>query len=173
VEAGDLEGALRLLDLGIAQNPDDWILPYMAGWECFHAGEFARASEYFAAASEIPGAPYLISRNRAGAIARSGNIREAYRLWRELYEDPNSDETTRVAAEKQVRELHIQIDLQEIHQAVDRYRERHGRFPPSIGDLVAGGLLSGEPRDPDGNPYGYNPNTGKANSVAGRILGDR
>ena len=33
VEARDLPGALRLLELGMERNPGDWILPYIAGWE--------------------------------------------------------------------------------------------------------------------------------------------
>ncbi len=173
VEAHDLDGALRLLDMGIERNPDNWILPYIAGWECFHAGRFDTASGYFTRASEIPGAPDLIARNRAGAVARSGDIVAAYRLWRELYEDPDIDDTTREVAERQVRELHIQIDLQAIHRAVADHRDRYGYFPGSMQDLIARGLLDGERLDPDGDRYIYNPSTGEAGSAAGRILGDR
>lgn len=173
VEAHDLDGALRLLELGMKRNPGDWILPYIAGWECFHAGEYGKASEYFATASAIPGAPGLIARNRAGAVARSGDVHEAYRLWRELYEDPDIDDTTRAVAERQVRELHVRIDLDAIREAAVAYRARHSRWPDRLDALVAGGLLPGMPRDPDGNPYSYNPATGEAGSSAGRILGER
>ncbi len=173
VEANDLDGALRLLDLGIERNPDNWILPYMAGWECFHAGRFAQASGYFAHASQIPGAPDLIARNRAGAVARSGDITAAYHLWRELYEDQDIDDTTRAVAKRQVRELHIQIDLQAIRRAVADHRDRYGTLPASIQALVAQGLLPAERLDPDGGRYSYNPSTGEAGSQAGRILGER
>ncbi len=173
VEAHDLDGALRLLDLGIERNPDDWILPYIAGWECFLAGKFGQASAYFAQASEIPGAPDLIARNRAGAVARSGDIHEAYRLWRELYLDPEMDDTTRAIAERQVRELHVRIDLQEIRTAAAAYRSRYEHWPAGIDALVAEGLLPGMPRDPDGRAYTYNPATGDADSPADRILGER
>ena len=173
VEAHDLDGALRLLDLGIERNPEDWILPYIAGWESFHAGRFGKASDYFATASKIPGAPDLIARNRAGAVARSGDLGEAYRLWRELYLDPAIDDTTRAIAERQVRELHIRIDLQAIRAAAASYRSRFDRWPPGIDNLVAEGMLPATPRDPDGLPYAYNPATGDADSPAGRILGDR
>jgi tetratricopeptide (TPR) repeat protein len=173
VEAHDLPGALRLLDLGMERNPDDWILPYIAGWESFHAGEFGKASDYFAKASQIPGAPDLIARNRAGAVARSGDVGEAYRLWRELYEDPEIDDTTRAIAERQVRELHVRIDLKAIRAAVSAYRSHYGRWPAGIGTLVSEGLLPNRPRDPDGQPYAYNPATGETDSSANRILGDR
>ena len=33
VEARDTDMALGLLDKGIAANPRDWLLPYLAGWE--------------------------------------------------------------------------------------------------------------------------------------------
>ncbi|MBD3868429.1 MAG: hypothetical protein IFK94_09930 [Acidobacteria bacterium] len=173
VEARDLPGALRLLDLGMERNPGDWILPYIAGWECFHAGEFGKASEYFAKASGIPGAPDLIARNRAGAVARSGDLGKAYRLWRELYEDPEIDDTTRAIAERQVREFHVRIDLKMIRGAVNAYHSRNGRWPAGIDVLVDEGLLPGLPRDPDGLPYVFNPATGNVDSSANRILGDR
>jgi tetratricopeptide (TPR) repeat protein len=173
VEAHDLAGALRLLDLGIERNPDNWILPYIAGWESFHAGNFDKASTYFALASEIPGAPDLIARNRAGAVARSGDIHEAYRLWRELYLDEEIDDATRAVAEKQVRDLHVRIDLEAIRYAVADHRDRYGYFPGSVQQLVERGFLPGRPLDPDGLPYTYNPATGEVGSMANRVLGAR
>ncbi len=172
VEAHDLDGALRLLDLGIRRNPDNWILPYVAGWECFHSKRYEQAGEYFRRASEIPGAPDLIARNRAGAVARSGNLDEAYECWKELYENPESDDTTRAVAKRQMRDLHVKIDLRTLRKAVEAYRERNGRWPPSLRSLTAGGILPRLPADPDGNPYRFNPSTGEVSTSAHRILGD-
>jgi tetratricopeptide (TPR) repeat protein len=172
VEARDLEGALRLLDLGISRNPENWILPYVAGWECFHADRFEQAGEYFRISSNIPGAPDLISRNQAGALSRSGDLAAAYTLWRDLYEDPDSDATTLVVAERQMRDLHVKIDKKTIQDAAREYRDDTGHWPASLQAMVTAGLMSRVPADPDGNDYPYDPATGQAGSSDYRILGD-
>ena len=65
VENGDLEGGLALLDQGFVANPDKWILPYLAAWECWLAGEPERSAGYFELAAEVPEAP----------ATRSGSLR--------------------------------------------------------------------------------------------------
>ena len=105
VEAHDLDGGLRLLDRGFEQNPDRWILPYLAGWECSHAGRFDRAADYFARAARVPGAPAFVTRMRAGMFARSGNLDEARAAWREVWDDPRSDAAARAIAERQMKAL--------------------------------------------------------------------
>jgi len=172
VEARDLDGALRLLDLGISRNPDNWILPYVAGWECFHADRFEQAGRYFQISADIPGAPDLIARNHAGAVSRTGDMGEAYRLWRDLYEYPESDATTLVVAERQMRDLHVKIDKKTIHDAALAYRATTGDWPASLQMLATQGLMSRVPVDPDGNPYSYDPASGQAGSPDHRILGD-
>ncbi len=171
VEAKDLEAGLRLLDKGFANNPDEWVLPYLAGWECYHAGRHRQAAEYFAKAAAVPGAPRHVARTHAGVLARAGDERSALRLWRELLEDPNSDAATRAIAERQLRALTVQLHLRELEGAVAIFREQKGRLPATLEDLVRAGILRALPLDPDGDPYRYDPVTGRISSVAGRLLG--
>ena len=44
-EAGDLEGGLRVLDKGFERNPDAWVLAYLAGFECYRAGQYRGGME--------------------------------------------------------------------------------------------------------------------------------
>lgn len=105
VEAGDLEGGLRLLDKGFAENPTQWILPYMAAFECERTRDYARAARYLDAASRVPGAPPHVRRMKAGMLQRAGDRREAIELWRQIAEDPASDAGVRAMAEARVRDL--------------------------------------------------------------------
>jgi tetratricopeptide (TPR) repeat protein len=170
VEVGDLDAALRVLERGIAENPDQWILPYIAGWEAYHAGRTDLAAAYLDRAAATPGAPAVILRNRAGMVARSGDLREAYRLWREIRDDPASDETTRKVAEQRMRDLHVRIDLDGLGRAVEAYRARTGRVPADLGALVRSGIVDELPLDPDGEPYRYDPADGAVSTAAGRRL---
>ncbi len=172
VEAKDVDAGLRVLDKGMRDNPDDYLLPYLAGWEAYHAGLYERSARYFAEAASKPGAPAVILRNRAGAVARAGDLREAYALWRELYLDPGSDAVTRGVAERRMRDLAVRIDLETLERAVERFRTRNGRPPRALSELVRAGEIREVPIDPDGRPYAYDPSSGKVGSTAGRILGN-
>lgn len=173
VETRDVDAALRVLDRGIAENPGEWLLPWMAGWECHHAGLRDRAIAYFDRAVNVPGAPSQILRHRAGMVDRAGDLVGAYNLWRELYDDPESDPATRAIAERRMIDLHVRIDLEALSGAVRAFRSGAGRNPRAIHELVHVGLLPEVPRDPNGATYVYDPATGAVSSAAGRVLGDR
>ena len=171
VEAHDLDGALRLLDKGFKNNPREWILLYLAGWECAHAKEFDRAADYFDAAARVPGAPASLERLKAGMIARSGDLEGAIALWKAVLDDPRGDDAARAIARRQIRTLLVRIDLSGLEAGVAAYRAKHdGRPPGALADLVVDGEIRSLPLDPDGNAYAYDPRSGAVTSAATRIL---
>jgi tetratricopeptide (TPR) repeat protein len=172
VEAGELEKGLALLDQGFAANPDKWILPYLAGWECWLAGQPGRAADYFDAAAATPGAPPTARRIRAAMVSRAGNLDKALVLWNEILEDPDSDPTSRAIAERKVGDLRVQIDLRDIQAAIERFRFENSRFPGSLEELQKRGYIRGVPRHPDDRDYEYDPRSGKVSAPEGRVLGE-
>jgi len=172
LEARDLEAALRVLDKGIENNPDSWLLPYLAAWECHSRGEFGRARSYFDRAYVVPGAPPVVRRLRAGFAKLAGEPREALQLWREISEDPESDPESVAIAERKVKELRVRVDLEELQAAVERFRNDNGHWPQALEVLIRRGYIDFVPEDPEGRPYGYDPASGTVSSAAGRILGE-
>jgi len=172
VEARDLEAGLRLLDKGIAENPDQWILPYLAGWESYHAGDYRRAAAYFARAAAVPGAPHAVRRMQAGVLSRAGDLRVALQLWEEVRDDPASDAASVAIAKRQVRGLRARIELQALQAAVDRFRAENARYPASLEELRERGYIRNVPRDSQDRAYAYDPRTGRVSSAAGRVLGE-
>jgi hypothetical protein len=170
VEVRDLDAALRVLERGMGENPDQWILPYVAGWECYHAGRPDLAARYLAQAAEIPGAPGVLVRNQAGMVARSGDLRGAWRVWRDIHDDPGQDESTRRIALARMNDLEIRIELGELQDAVDTFRDRTGRIPSGVEALLRAGLIQEPPFDPDGEPYRIDAATGTVSTVGGRTL---
>lgn len=172
VESGDLEASLSLLDKGHERNPDTWILPYLAGWECYFAQQPERAAVYFDRAAGLPGAPLLTRRMQAGMLSRTGDLRDALRLWIEVLEDPDADSASISIARRKVRELKLRIDLSDLQAAVGAFRDDNGRTPLRLEELVRRGYVRSVPRDPDDEPYVYDPATGTVSSRAGRVLGE-
>lgn len=171
VEKKDLEAGLALLEQGIRANPDKWVLPYLAAWECYHHGEYKRAAAFMDIAIANPDAPDYLQRNQAGFVEMSGDLHASYRMWREIYEDPESDDHAKGVAERQMRDLHVRIDLENLNSALETFRGRYGRPPGSLDALVRAGLLDYLPLDPDGNPYPYDSFTGKVLRSSGQVLG--
>jgi tetratricopeptide (TPR) repeat protein len=170
-EAQDVEAGLRLLDRGFEKNPSAWILPFLAGWECDRVGQFDRAAAYFDRAAKAPGAPPDLFRLKAGMTARTGNLREAIARWQDVLDDPRNDDGAKAIATRQIRTLAVRADVHDLDAAIASYRERYGRLPRSLDQLVGAGILPALPRDPDGAAYAYDPATGTVSSNAGRMLG--
>ncbi|ANM28562.1 hypothetical protein ABI59_01430 [Acidobacteria bacterium Mor1] len=171
VEGRDLEGGLRLLEKGAAANPESWILPYLAGWECYRAEQVERSVGYFNQAAETPGAPVHVRRMQAGVTARSGEPRQALAIWQEVLADPQSDSATRALARRKVAALQVTVDLENLDRAIQAFRTRTGRPPRELGELRRSGVLTELPADPEGKPYRYDPLTGEVSTGAGRVLG--
>jgi len=171
IENEQLEAGIRLLELGAERNPDKWILPYLAAWECYHAGQYARAGAFFEQASRVPGAPGVVRRMRAGMIGHAGDWREALAAWRGILEDPSSDSLSVKIARRKVRELQTRVDIAMLEDAVERFRNDNGRPPSRLEELVGGSYIGHLPLDADGRAYVYEPRTGRVSSPADRVLG--
>jgi len=171
VENHDLEAGLRLLDKGFERNPQSWILPYLAGFECYRVRDYARAAAYMDKAAGVEGAPPLVLRMRAALMARAGDLREALEMWRVVLADPESDSGARAIAERQIRDLKVRIDIADLQAGVERFSAARGHHPSRLEDLVGAGLAVSIPVDPDGRPYRYERLSGRVSSPAGRILG--
>ena len=171
VEAHDVEAGLRLLDQGIDNNPADWVLPYLAGWESYHAGQPDRAERYFRRAQETPGAPVWVQRYRIGMAAKAGDLRRAVQMWLQVLDDPASDRRQRRIARRQLRHLKVRLDSEALEQLATKFRKQNGRNPQSLAELRARGYIRSLPRDPYGRDYSYDPTTGRVTAGEARILG--
>jgi tetratricopeptide (TPR) repeat protein len=173
VEAQDLDAGIRLLDKGARENPGNWILPYLAAWESYRAARYDAAAAYFEQAAGIPGAPPVVRRMRAGMLGKSGSLRDAIALWREMLEDPAVDARSKAIAERQVRDLQVRLDLLELNEALVRFRADNGRAPAQLSELAQRSYIGSVPRDPEGRVYRYDPATGTVSSSAERVLRSR
>jgi hypothetical protein len=103
----------------------------------------------------------------------SGDERQAVGIWLSILEDPASDATSVVIAERQLRDLRVLIRVKQLTAAIEGFRNRNARNPTSLEELHRRGYIDEVPLDPDGNPYAYDAESGEVSSTAGRLLGDR
>ncbi len=159
-EAGDTETAFRILDMGAEKNPDEWLFPFSAGHIAMMTlKDFALAEKYFETCMRIPGAPDFVPRLRANAIFRKGDLETAWETWLDIYNSA-PDERTRRIASNHLYNVKAAIDTGRISEALTAFRERRGRSPETLEELVRGGFLEELPKDLDGRDYVYDPKTG-------------
>jgi len=158
-EAKDLHLAYKILDLGLAKNPDQWIFPFEAGHIAQRAGDFETARKYYEKAKNIPGAPDIAKRLYAAAGFKVMDLKESWETWLEVY-NTATDERTRKIAGKHLYRVKSATDMNVLSEAIRRFRERYRRLPSGLDELVRFGIIPALPKDMDGKEYIYNPKTG-------------
>lgn len=159
-DAHDPKLAYKILDMGLEKNPDSWIFPFQAGHIAQMQKDFEVAREYYRKAMEIPGAPPIVKRLYANATFRTMNYQEAWEMWKEVYETAQEDWVKEIAYNHLYR-VKSTVDTEVLGEAVKKYRERFGRWPADLGQLVRAGLIREVPKDLDGKDYVYDARTGE------------
>jgi tetratricopeptide (TPR) repeat protein len=151
--AGDPDHAVELLERGIKANPDEWRLYYDLGFVYyFDKKDYAKASEALYEGSKNPKA-FIWMKAMAAKIATEGNSVETSNfLWRDIY-NTTTDALVKQNALRHLQLLQAEEDRKQIDAAADEYQKRFGRRPVRMSELVASGLLRGEPVDALGYPY--------------------
>lgn len=145
--SGSPEKAVELAEKGIKHADPDWRIPYYLA-TAYHIflKDRTRAAFYFDLAANTPGAPDKI-KSIAYFYGTAPNIREQTRqIWLSIYESTN-DELVREKAQNYL----IQIELlNALDKAVLLYRQKYGKHPQTIEDLVTGRIIKEIPKSPLG-----------------------
>lgn len=167
-EAQMPDDGIRLLEKGVEQFPDSWQLHYYLGFTHFYfKDDLAGALPHLRRAAELPGAhPYV---SRLAAMVYSQQYGTA--MAREFLEDLGQSGAGS-GMENVIRERLKDVDISEhvdlLEAAVQRFRERFGRTPQSLDEVVEKGILSGIPVEPFGYAYVYDAATQQVRSSSGR-----
>jgi tetratricopeptide (TPR) repeat protein len=160
-EAHNLNLALKILDRGLEKNPKQWLFPYMAGhYVQMISKNYKLAQEYYKKAMDIEGVPPIVKRLYADAFFKSMDYQSAWQAWLEIYKAAK-DERTKKIASNHLYNIKATIDIQKINDAIEKFKERYGRLPLELSQLVRAGFLDSLPKDLDGQEYIYDSRTGE------------
>lgn len=160
-EAEDFDLALKILDRGLAKNPEEWIFPFQAG----HLAQMVKkdyelARKYYEKTMQIEGAPPIAKRLYANASFKLSDYKMAWRTWLQVYETAKEQRIKKIAFNHLYR-VKAAIDIQAIQEGIEKFRERHGRNPEDLSRLVKMGLLESLSKDFDGKDYLYDSESGE------------
>lgn len=151
--AGMPDRAVKLVEHGIQNNPDDWKLYYELGfiyyWELH---DYKQAAVAFESGSHHPGAHPFLKILAAKMAQNAGEIETSRMLWITTFESSNDPQVKQNAADH-LRALQVDEDVTQLERALEKYRQKTGRRAENLRDLVLSGLLRELPLDPTGRPY--------------------
>lgn len=173
--AGDPQRAIYLLERGIVANPDYWRLWEDLGFIYYwDMKDYDHAARAFRAGSERPGALPWMRVLAASVAAEGGQIQNSRILWSEIARTAGVEQIRRTA-QLHLVVLDTQETLNRLNSLVAVYRQKQGRDPRSLEDLMTAGMLRAIPVDPSGEKFVLGPD-GKAsvgpNSRVEMELGD-
>jgi tetratricopeptide (TPR) repeat protein len=158
------EESNRLMKKGAQHNPENWRLPFYLGINYyFELYDDAKAAEYVAQASRLPGAPEGLVSMAANLFASAKSAQQAVDLLIAAYQN-TSDENAKKFLEFRLKIMITERDLQMLEQAIHLYQTRYARLPSRLEDLVEAGLLRDLPIEPSGGRYILDAETGTVTS---------
>ncbi len=155
--AGDPQKAIALLQRGIAANPDEWRLWHHLGFIYYwDLQDYQKAAAAYREGAKNPKARPWMKVMAAVILEKGGSRDTSLFLWTEIL-NGTDDPTIRKNAKGHIDGLRAQNDMDEISRRAGLFRDRTGRWPATLGELVSSGLLGGTPVDPTGIPYRLQP----------------
>ena len=147
VYPGAVDAAIVIGERGAREADPDWRVSfYLATIYYIEKQDYAAAAKHFDLAARAPNTPFYIKRfSENFGIAQS--VREQTKLVWEAIVQSSDDHDLKERAQAYVARLNMFDFLEEKSM---EYKQRHGKFPEEIDDLVSGGILRALPQDPFG-----------------------
>jgi hypothetical protein len=151
--AGMPDEAVKFVERGIQNNPNNWRLYYHLGFiQYIEREDYKAAADAFLRGSKIPGAHPWMKIMAATMSEKGGDIQTSRFLWTKIYES-SDDKQIRQNALVRLVALRVDEDVTALEQIVQQFRQRRGAFPQSWQQLIEAGSLRGIPADPSGEAY--------------------
>jgi tetratricopeptide (TPR) repeat protein len=151
--ANRIEESNAILEKGIRNVPDRYILPFLRAFNAFfYAGDYALAGRYYELAAKVPGAPNHLRQNVLAMYVKGRRADAAIGFLRHSLEAAPDDDT-RNAVQEQIRQAEMEKAASTLDEAHWKFVEAYGLSPASPAQFVIAGLLPAVPQDPYGGTF--------------------
>lgn len=120
----DADAAIRFVERGVRNNPDEWRLYQDLGFVQWRRSRFREAAEAYARGSELPGAPAWMRTMPALMLAKGGERETARAMFLRVYEE-SDDPFIKQVCEEQLTLLDHNMPQRQGDREIEEQRERH------------------------------------------------
>jgi tetratricopeptide (TPR) repeat protein len=161
IGAGRPDLAIKLLEKGIRETPEQWEYYLDIGFVYYwQLQDYKKAAEWFQRGGELPNGPWWLRTQAAITLAQGGDRQASRFLWTNIYAGADND-WMKQNAERRLLQLDALDHVDGLTAVIHEYQRRHGRLPQTWSELIQAGLLRGQPIDPTGKPYVLDRETGQ------------
>lgn len=167
----NLEHAMRILNKGHEELPNNWRIPYMLGFNYYmYYQDFERAAKLYATAAAHPDAPSILGKLATKLAAEAHKPEIAIVMINNMLANIQ-DETLRELYLERRDQLMLEQELIAFQKLIHAYRQQTGHSPQMLSDLVSAGIIRQLPReDPLGGQYFLDANGNAATTSEKRRL---
>lgn len=122
----DNQQAIKLLEKGIAANPDEWRLYHNLGYIYWQLKDYKKASENYDEGSKKPNAPNWLKQMSANMQAEGGSREFARQVYKQMFETAE-DEQTRSFAELRYYQTEALDQMDAINLVLQAFQKQNGR----------------------------------------------
>lgn len=153
----DYDVTIALLEKSKDHRFWDWIPGFFIGFDYFYfVKDNMKASEALMEASLVKDAPPALATFGARLSQQIGKNETAISFLRMMLEK-EKDQDKRDMLMKRIN-VHLALDI--LEKGVTAYKEKFGKNPDKLDDLISDGILAKLPDNPYGYPFGYDPESG-------------
>ena len=146
----DVYLAMPILERGMTVFPENWELPFWAGYlHYIYLEDYDTAGEYFWRAAHCPNAPVTFLSLMLSSLKKSGRYEMAIYALERLIESSDNENIIRIYEKRKVR-FENMIMLQ---KAAGHFQTVTGRPLTDLEQLVSAKILPVIPEDPMGKRY--------------------
>jgi hypothetical protein len=139
-----------LLEKGTAHFPKSVFLKTLLAYNySVFFQRYARAAQLLEESARLPGAPAYLPLLATRLYAQAGSF-DAASAFADQFAATATDPDTRASFEHRKKEIALESVLQKLDKEVASFRERNGRLPKHVTELVWSGQLNAIPDDPLG-----------------------
>ncbi|MCL4557528.1 MAG: hypothetical protein M1491_02665 [Deltaproteobacteria bacterium] len=154
------QSAMSLLRLGIKRNPDNWQIPFQAGFINFTLhNNIEQALHYFKLARSKSDHPRIVDEYIAFLNEKQGNLHLSLKMWKDMY-DKTEVPLTRTMCVYNILRLNIKIEEDRLREAVAGFKKKYHHPPDSLDALAKTMYINGYRSILPWKPFEYKPDTG-------------
>jgi len=151
--AGQTARAIKLMEYGIRNNPDNWRLYYDLGFVYYtELKDYRKAAAVFEAGSRVRDAHPFMKVLAAQMAEHAQDFATARLLWSATYQS-TKESNIRQNAVDHLRAIQVDEDITNLEAAVARFNANNKRLPTTMWEVAGAERLPSLPVDPDGEPY--------------------